>query len=69
MWKLRENMEMHVSSKEKVKGVWKNHFNLLINKLTVGEAIVSSMGMEAGGKEVYTKRNQSKKSKECNRQA
>ncbi len=47
---------MHVSSKEEVKGVWKRHFELLMNGGTGGEAIVMSMGMEAGGKRVGEQR-------------
>ncbi len=43
---------MPVSSKEEVKGVWKKHFECLMNGGTGGEAIVTSMGMEAGMKRV-----------------
>ncbi len=43
---------MLVSSKDKVKGVWKRHFERLMNGATGGEAIVTSMGMETGGKRV-----------------
>ena len=46
---------MHVRSREEVKGVWKNHFECLVNENTEREAIVSSMGMvpmERGGKRV-----------------
>ena len=43
---------MLVGSKEEVKGVWKRHFERLMNGGTGGEAIVTSMGMEAGGKSV-----------------
>ncbi len=47
---------MLVSSKEEVKGVWKKHFERLMNGGTGGEAIVTSMGMEAGGKRVCEQR-------------
>ncbi len=47
---------MLVSSKEEVKGVWKKHFECLMNGGAGGEAIVTSMGMEAGGKRVYEQR-------------
>ncbi len=47
---------MLVSSKEEVKGVWKRHFEHLMNGGTGGEAIVTSMDMEAGGKRVCEQR-------------
>ncbi len=47
---------MLVSSKEEVKGVWKRHFERLMNGGTGGETIVTSMGMEAGGKRVGEQR-------------
>ena len=42
---------MHVRSKEKVKRVWKSHFECLMNK-TEREAIRMSMSVEAGGEHV-----------------
>lgn len=41
---------MVVSSKEDMKGVRKRHFECLMYGVTIGEAIVMSMGMESGGK-------------------
>ena len=41
---------VHVSGK-KVKEVWKNHFEHLMNDKTERKAIVSSIGVEAGGKQ------------------
>lgn len=41
---------MLVSSKEDMKGVRKRHFECLMYGVTIGEAIVMSMGMESGGK-------------------
>lgn len=49
-------MGCFVSSKEEMKGVWKRHFEHLMNGGTLGEAIVTSMGMEAGGKRVSEQR-------------
>ncbi len=46
-----------VSSKEEVKGVWKRHFEYLMNGGIGGEAIVMSTGMEAGGKRVCEQSN------------
>ena len=43
---------VHVSGKEVVKGVWCSHFECLMKEKTEREAIVSSMGVEAGGKGV-----------------
>ncbi len=39
-----------------MKGVWKKHFERLMNGGTGGGAIVKSMGMEAGGKRVCEQR-------------
>ena len=50
---------MHVRGK-KVKRVWKNHFEHLINEKTEWEAIVPNMGVEIGRKHV----NVQKRSKE-----
>ncbi len=47
---------MLVSSKEEVQGVMKRHFEHLMNGGTGGEAVVTSMGMKAGGKRVGEKR-------------
>ncbi len=47
---------MLVSSKEEVKGLWKMPFEHLMTGGTGGEAIVMSMGMEAGGKRVGEQR-------------
>ena len=47
---------MHVRFEE-LKGVWKSHFECLMNEKTVREAIVSSMDKKAGGKRVCTERN------------
>lgn len=41
-----------VGSKDEAGGVWKRHFDRLMNGRTEGEAIVSSIGIEAGGKRV-----------------
>ena len=37
-----------VGSREEVKGVWTRHFERLMNAKTEGEAVICSMGMEAG---------------------
>ena len=42
-----------LSNKDEVKGVWKRHFERLMNGKTEGEAVVSCMGMEAGGRRVF----------------
>ncbi len=47
---------MLVSSVEEVKGIWKKHFEFLMNGGTQGEAIVTSMGLEAGTKRVCEQR-------------
>ncbi len=47
---------MLVSSKEEVKGVRKRHFERLMNEGAGGEPIVTSTGMEAGGKRVCQQR-------------
>ncbi len=47
---------MLVCSKEEVKGVWKRHFEYLMNGGAGGGAIVTSMGMEASGKRVCEQR-------------
>lgn len=39
-----------------MQGVWKRPFKGLMTKETVGKAIVSSMGREAGGKQVFVHR-------------
>ncbi|KAK3895740.1 hypothetical protein Pcinc_000663 [Petrolisthes cinctipes] len=39
-----------VSRSEEVKEVWKRHFDSLMNGGTGGEAVVTCMGMEAGGR-------------------
>ncbi len=54
--RMRREDGMLVSSKKVVKGVWKRHFERLMNGGTGGEAIVTSMGMEAGGERVYEQR-------------
>ena len=41
---------MCVRDKEEVKGVWKSHFERLMNEKIERETIVSSVGVEAGGK-------------------
>ena len=46
-----------MSSREEAKEVWKRHFECLMNTKTEGEAIVSSMGIEAGRKSVRAERN------------
>ena len=46
-----------VGGKEEVTGVWKRHFERLMSERTVGEAVVTSMGMEAGGKRVCVQRD------------
>ena len=43
---------VHVNGKEEVKEVWKSHLECLMNEKTEREAIVSSMGVEADGKQV-----------------
>ena len=45
-----------VSSKAEVNGVWKRHFKSLMNGGTAGEARVTSMGMETGGKRLCEQR-------------
>ncbi len=45
-----------VSRREEVQGVCKRHFECLMNGGAGGEAIVMSMGMEAGGKRVSEQR-------------
>ncbi len=37
-----------VGSESKLKGLWKGYFELLMNNEAEGEAVVTSMGMEAG---------------------
>ena len=46
-----------VGGREEVTGVWKRHFERLMSERTVGEAVVTSMGMEAGGKRVCVQRD------------
>ena len=41
---------MYVRGREEVKGVWKSHFESLINDKTERKAMLSSMGREADGK-------------------
>ncbi len=53
--RIKRDDGMLVSSKEEVKGVWKRHFEHLMNGGTGGEAIVMSMGT-AGGKRVCEQR-------------
>lgn len=40
-----------VSGGDEVQGVWKRHFERLMNGRMGGEAVVTCMGMEAGGGE------------------
>ena len=42
---------------KEVKEVWKNHFEYLMYEETEREAIVLSMGLEAGGKHMCAERN------------
>ncbi len=45
-----------VCRREEVKGVWKRHFERLMNGGAREEAIVTNMGMEGGGKKVSEQR-------------
>ena len=54
--RIKREAGMLVSNKEEIKEVWKRHFEHLMNGDVEGEAIVTSMGMEAGGKRVYVQR-------------
>ncbi len=50
--RMKREYGMPLTSKEEVKGVWKRHFECLMNEGIGGETIVTSMVMEAGGKRV-----------------
>lgn len=39
-----------VNSSKEGKGIWKGHFNCLMNEASLWNAIVFSIGIEAGGK-------------------
>ncbi len=54
--RLKREDVLLVNSKEEVKGVWKRHFERLMNGGAGREAIVTSMGMEADGKWVCEQR-------------
>lgn len=51
-----ENKEDEVTVSKKMEGVWKVHFECFMDERNSGKVLVSSMGMEAGGKWVSVQR-------------
>lgn len=47
---MKKDVGILLSSRRKMKGVWKEHSEHLMNAEAAGEAVMLHMGMEAGGK-------------------